>query len=224
MPTTISSPNETEMHHLKNGSLTPEPPIPIPAPFRRPEIEEAAEFNAVLANPENFSRETFIELFASPPLDSERLEDLEIVICHDDCLDSIRSQNHIPSLFEPGKANGLQTQIYFLDFEERRPVVAETTVPTCPVTGIPIPRLPIPPRLRTTQPAFKRLVGEFEIPMTFVEGIFQDLIWDGSGCFVRKNRDSNRVERIGMFFQSKSEGLTLITYIRYILSRRMGRR
>lgn len=40
------------------------------------------------------------------------------------------------------------------------------------------------------------------VPHTFVEGMFQDQIWDGIGCFLHHNTD-DRPERFEMFYRSE---------------------
>jgi len=187
------------MNNLGNHRPKSVKDSPGPIPFHRPEIEDAAEFNAVLENAHHFSASTYIEAFASPPLDPIRCQQLGIEIRGNKSTGVIRSPGHVPNLFEPDRLNGLQTQVYLLDFE---------TTPAVPDTSITLPdSLPdpgtvssapfTPPRLRVTKSAFNSLVKQFEIPIKFVEGIFQELIWDGSGCFVRKDSKTGRVERIG---------------------------
>ena len=91
-----------------------------------------------------------------------------------------RSFDSVPSLLQPSE-EGFKTRVYFLNFLQ---------------SSTPEQLL----QLHITGTAFRNLVNEIAMPMTFVEGMFQHQIWDGSGCFVRRNADSGRVERIGTSF------------------------
>lgn len=205
MASTIALQNEIEMSNVENNHAAPVNDTPPKAPpFRRPEIEDAKKFNAVREDAAHFTDHTHVEVFASPPLSPGRLSELGVVAGEDHHpLDFIHSPDHIPSLLDPGQDSGLRTQIYFLDFESR-PQTSPARPSTCALAQAEVAeQQQAPPRLNITKKAFGRFVEEFEIPMTFVAGIFQEVIWDGSGCFVRKGIDGETVERIGIHFTSQ---------------------
>lgn len=141
-------------------------------PFRRPEIEELAEFNKILDNPSYFGSETSIDIFESKHL--QRTWKCKVETCSHELL-SDRSHHN-------GCA-GMDTHVIFLDFLPKSTLLCQN-------------------QLHITAEAFQNLVQTLEIPITFVEGMFQQQIWDGSGCFLRRNEGSGRVERIGIFSKS----------------------
>jgi hypothetical protein len=153
---------------------------PLNTPLRRPEIEELDEFVKILANPCHFDHDTSIDI-----LESKHPQHIQ------KCNVEISSHELLSNRSHKDDCAGMDTQVIFLDFLQKRTLSCQN-------------------QLHITAEAFQILVRTLEIPITFVEGMFQQQIWDGSGCFVRRNEQSGRVERIGIILKICYYGLAIV--------------